>query len=92
MQNDQPIKKHKIMLTAQFPVDLVTFTEEIFNGKLHFLYSVSFKEGSFLILVNTSKTIRNLVVSSSLIHLSEEDKALNLGWCSYQNALRKKCL
>ena len=31
MQNDQLIKKHKIMLTAQFPVDLVTFTEEIFN-------------------------------------------------------------
>ena len=23
----------------QFPADLVTFTEEIFNGKLHFLYS-----------------------------------------------------
>ena len=39
MQNDQLIKKHKIMLTAQFPVDLVKFTEEIFNGKLHFLYS-----------------------------------------------------
>ena len=25
----------------QFPVDLVTFTEEIFNGKIHFLYSVT---------------------------------------------------
>ena len=25
----------------QFPADLVTFTEEIFNGKLHFLYSDS---------------------------------------------------
>ena len=25
----------------QFPVDLVTFTEEILNGKLHFLCSVS---------------------------------------------------
>ena len=24
----------------QFPVDLVTFTEEILNGKLHFLCSV----------------------------------------------------
>ena len=23
----------------QFPADLVTFTEEILNGKLHFLYS-----------------------------------------------------
>ena len=25
----------------QFPVDLVTFTEEILNGKLHFLRSVT---------------------------------------------------
>ena len=24
----------------QFPADLVTFTEEILNGKLHFLWSV----------------------------------------------------
>ena len=24
----------------QFPTDLVTFTKEIFNGKLHFLYNV----------------------------------------------------
>ena len=24
----------------QFPADLVTFTEEILNGKLHFLYRV----------------------------------------------------
>ena len=26
--------------TAQFPADLVTFTEEILNGKPHFLCSV----------------------------------------------------
>ena len=26
----------------QFPADLVTFTKEIFNGKLHVLYIVSF--------------------------------------------------
>ena len=25
---------------TQFPADLVTFTDEIFNGKLHFLCSV----------------------------------------------------
>ena len=25
----------------QFPADLVTFTEEILNGKLHFLYRES---------------------------------------------------
>ena len=28
--------------TPQFPEDLVTFTEEILNGKLHFLCSVTF--------------------------------------------------
>ena len=27
---------------SQFTEDFVTFTEEIFNGKLHFLYSDSF--------------------------------------------------
>ena len=27
--------------TAQFPADLVTFTEEILNGKLHFLCGVT---------------------------------------------------
>ena len=26
-------------LNPQFPIDLATFTEEIFNGKLHFLCS-----------------------------------------------------
>ena len=26
--------------TSQFPADLVTFTEEIFNGKLHFFCAV----------------------------------------------------
>ena len=30
----------------QFPADLVTFTEEIFNGKLHFL--CSFKQGTWI--------------------------------------------
>ena len=28
---------------SQFPADLVTLTEEIFNGKLHFLYSAKEK-------------------------------------------------
>ena len=27
----------------QFPADMVTFTEEILNGKLHFLSSISFE-------------------------------------------------
>ena len=29
----------------QFPADLVTFTEEIFNGKLHFLCSKFWRRG-----------------------------------------------
>ena len=33
-------QKFEVTSTAQkFPEDLVTFTEEILNGKLHFLYS-----------------------------------------------------
>ena len=35
---------------TQFPADLVTFTEEILNGKLHFLHSV-FYAVNWLILV-----------------------------------------
>ena len=33
----------KMSTTAQFPPDLVTFTEEIVSGKLHFLYNVGRK-------------------------------------------------
>ena len=36
--------------TSHFPADLVTFTEEIFNGKLHFLYIVKCWSDSLLIL------------------------------------------
>ena len=32
----------------QFPADLVTFTEQIFDGKLHFLYSEYDKKNSKL--------------------------------------------
>ena len=31
----------------QFPVDLVAFTEEILNGKLHFLHSDDTYENTF---------------------------------------------
>ena len=34
---DQEQVPHRMENTAQFPADLVTFTEEILNGKLHFL-------------------------------------------------------
>ena len=33
---------HFYVLLFQFSADLVIFTEEILNGKLHFLYSVAF--------------------------------------------------
>ena len=33
--------KLKFWPNSQFPADLVTFTEEIFNGKLHFLCNVN---------------------------------------------------
>ena len=44
----------------QFPADLVTFTEEILNGKLHFLWGVIF---SFLFII----FIDFLSVKSNLI-------------------------
>ena len=34
----------------QFPADLVTFTEEIVNGKLQFLCSVNFYKMSILVI------------------------------------------
>ena len=36
-------------LNPQFPADLVTFTEEILNGKLHFLCSVLFLKNDYAI-------------------------------------------
>ena len=37
---------------SQFPSDLVTFTEELFNGKLHFLYSEAKKFINFGYVMN----------------------------------------
>ena len=40
LKSVQDNQKFETTSTAQkFPEDLVTFTEEILNGKLHFLYS-----------------------------------------------------
>ena len=38
----------------QFPAGLVTFTEEIFDGKLHFLFSVKGNENDVLPVLPTS--------------------------------------
>ena len=48
---------------SQFPADLVTFTEEILHGKLHFLCSVS-DQFSLLDTMETSKNRRVLDVFS----------------------------
>ena len=48
------------MCEQQFPTDLVKFTEEIFNGKLHFLSSVSL---TLLIIVSST--------AHAMLHISE---------------------
>ena len=45
-----------ITLHKMFPVDLVTFTDEILNGKLHFLYSII----ACFLLMYTGLTITDL--------------------------------
>ena len=47
----------------QLPADLVTFTEEILNGKLHFLCSVIAKLAAYELSVNKSslKLIQNFL-------------------------------
>ena len=39
--------KMKFSIKDFFPADLVTFTEEILNGNLHFLCSVNFLKAGF---------------------------------------------
>ena len=60
----------------QFPADLVIFTEEILNGKIHFLYSV--KDLSFCKLLIVIKSSRRkvfvliFIISSITISKSEQ--------------------
>ena len=42
-----------VIVYKPFPADLVTFTEEILNGKLHFSYSVNFL-GIYLIVLGVT--------------------------------------
>ena len=45
----------------QFPADLVTFTEEILNGKLHFSFSVySTKITAIIPVIKTKKCLMKL--------------------------------
>ena len=61
----------------QFPADLVTFTEEILNGKLHFLYSAyHIKEGKYLFwicMISAKSRGRQLFL---VILLTRNDKTL----------------
>ena len=50
---------------AQFPADLVTFTEEILNGKLHFLCSECCMDKCLL----PSKTLPGMLTHSFPVHL-----------------------
>ena len=47
----------------QFPADLVTFTEEIHNGKLHFLYNVA----AYKFLANAYNFKRNSLLTYRVV-------------------------
>ena len=49
----------------QFPADLVTFTEEILNGKLHFLYSENTLSSNFYIVLFENHQHQKMVCLSS---------------------------
>ena len=57
----------------EFPVDLVTFTGEILNKKLHFLYSESFCNDDSL-LRKKNPLVRNSLRCGNFTGLSERDK------------------
>ena len=48
----------------EFPADLVTFTEEILNGKLHFLFSVIYVQLTFCV---QGKEVNNKFLIKTLI-------------------------
>ena len=68
----------------QFAVDLVTFTEEILNGNLHFLCSVSYDVESLFTSIPAKETI-NYIVDRTYVK-----KKLSL--CVKNQYLRKFCL
>ena len=54
----------------QFPADLVTFTEEIFNGKFHFLCSESFKKRYQMDSNNTGLSLSNNIPTKVILENS----------------------
>ena len=75
-------------LKPHFPANLVTFTEEIFNGKFHFLCSAdtlvfSFLESLMLVLENNGNNFQiekvqyqyQLLISNSFQHFQHTDQS-----------------
>ena len=71
----------------QFPADLVTFTEEILNGKLHFLYSVYCTRN---IVQYIQKTI--LEIRYSEIAVSKIFKKIQHNFCFQTQSLLKEII
>ena len=61
-------------LNLQFPADLVTFTEEIHNGKLHFLCSVSLEVNWNFCRVGIRSWNSSSVKASDCVYCGDETK------------------
>ena len=62
----------------QFPVDLVTFTEETLNGKLHFLFSVYAVQQLVRQLVLKVSISKEVAFALSLGHDTKMSKRLKI--------------
>ena len=61
------VKSAQICSNPQFPEDLVTFTEEILNGKLHFLCSVmSFVTKAKILLTFLNQKLISIMLCSQV--------------------------
>ena len=69
-------------LNPEFPADLVTFTEEIFNGKLHFLCSDSTEHYFKLIKLSSGNKLEIFPQLNLLLVLDQ---------CVAFQCARKKC-
>ena len=67
----------------QFPTDLVTFTQEILNGKLHFLCNALFYHIVFQINFNSSSSFH-------VMHLFDFKTLFEQKMCIYENILCKR--
>ena len=58
----------------QFPADLITFTGEILNGKLHFLYSVQWHSAIFSQVLGYWGTLRHIEACSGITEAYEPNQ------------------